>query len=239
MKKSILIVFVISFVALLNVAQAQTLEKVLSEHFKATGQEELNKVTSYVIKAKVSQMGMEMPMLMKIKKPNMLYVEIDMQGQKMIQVYDGETGWMIAPWLSPDPQVLEGEQLKQAIGQKNIIESELYNYKSKGHSAEFVGKVNMDGKETYKVKFTTADGTIKDYFIDANTNLATKVKAKVSANGQTVDVESNMMDYQKIDGITIPMKMEVGSPMGTATIIMEEVKFNIDLDDSIFKQPAK
>ncbi len=237
MKKSVITLFAI-IIAMVNVAKAQSLSEVLDKHFKAVGQEKMMAVNSFYVKAKVSQMGMEMPMEMKIKKPDMFIVSIEMQGQKMIQAFDGQKGWMVAPWVSPDPQELAGDQLAQAKQQANM-EGELYNYEKKGSTAELMGKVNVEGKEAYRIKLTTSDGNSKDYFIDAQTYYISKVKAKVSAQGQTVDVEQIMSDNKTIDGITMPMKIESKSPMGTALILMEEVKFNEKFDDAIFKQPAK
>jgi hypothetical protein len=238
MKKSVITVFAIIIVAFVNVAQAQSVNEVLDKHFKAVGQEKLVTVQSFYVKAKVSQMGMEMPMEMKIKKPEMFIITITMQDQKMIQAFDGQKGWMIAPWVSPEPQELTGEQLTQAKEQVDM-DGELYNYEKKGSTAELGGKVNVDGKDSYRIKLTTKDGNVKDYFIDANTYYISKVKAKVSAQGQTVDVEQIMSDYKAIDGITMPMKIESKSPMGSAIILMEEIKFNEKFDDAIFKQPAK
>ncbi len=237
MKKTLITVIAIIF-AIANVSQAQTLNEVLDKHFKAVGQEKLLAIQSFYIKAKVSQMGMEMPMEMKIKKPDMFFVSIEMQGQKMIQAFDGQKGWMIAPWVSSDPQELSGEQLTQAKGQADM-EGELYNYEKKGSTAELMGKVNVDGKEMYRIKLTDKNGNLKDYFIDANTFLVSKVKSKVSAQGQTVEVEQLMSDNKTIDGITMAMKIESKSPMGSALILMEDVKFNEKFDDAIFKQPAK
>jgi hypothetical protein len=238
MKKSVITAITILIVALANVAQAQSLNEVLDKHFKAVGQEKLVAVQSFYVKAKVSQMGMEMPMEMKIKKPDMFIITISMQGEKMIQAFDGQKGWMIAPWVSPEPQELAGEQLIQAKEQVDM-NGELYDYEKKGSSAELGGKVNVDGKDMYRIKLTTKDGNLKDYFIDADTYYITKVKTKVSAQGQTVDVEQNMSDYKTTDGITMPTKIESKSPMGSAIILMEEIKFNEKFDDAIFKQPAK
>ena len=92
MKKSVITLVAIAVVSFLNVAQAQTVNEVLDKHFKAVGQEKLSDVKSFYIKAKVSQMGMEMPMEMKIKKPDMFVMTVDVQGQKMIQAFDGEIG---------------------------------------------------------------------------------------------------------------------------------------------------
>ncbi|HRX12925.1 MAG TPA: hypothetical protein P5210_14785 [Draconibacterium sp.] len=238
MKKSVIAILAIIVIAFANAAQAQSVNEVLEKHFKAVGQEKLVALNSFYIKAKVSQMGMELPMEMRIKKPDMFITNIDIQGQKMVQAFDGQKGWMIIPMMSPDPQELAGAQLDQAKEQANM-DGELYNYEKNGSTAEMAGKVNVDGKEMFRIKLTDKEGNTKDYFIDATTYLISKVKAKVSAQGQTVDIEQIMSDYKIIDGITMAMKIESKSPMGTAVVTMEEVKFNEKFDDAIFRQPAK
>lgn len=238
MKKSIFIAMFFFMASFLNVLIAQTLDDVLEKHFEAVGQQKLMETKTFEIKAKISQMGMEFPMEMKMKKPEMFLVTMTMQGQEMVQAFDGETGWMIAPWISAEPQALTGEQLKQAKEQASL-EGELYNFEQKGSIADFVGKVNLDGKEAYKIKLSTSDGNTKDYYIDGKTYLISKVKAKISSQGQTVDVEQTMGDYKTIGGITLATKTETKSPMGMAVILMEEVKFDQPIDDAIFKQPVK
>jgi len=238
MKKSVITLFAIIIIAFVNLAQAQSVDEVLAKHFKAVGQDKLVAVQSFYIKSKISMMGMEMPLEMKIKKPDIFLITTTVNGQNMIQAFDGQKGWMIIPMMSPDPQELSGAQLSQAREQVNM-EGELYNYKEKGSSAELGGKVNVDGIECFRIKLTNKDESTKDYFIDANTYLITKVKAKVSQQGQSVDIEQVMGDYKTIDGITMAMKIESKSPMGTALITMEEVKFNEKFDDAIFKQAAK
>lgn len=238
MRKSVIAIFAVVVFAFANVVQAQSVNEVLEKHFKTVGQEKLIAVQSFFIKAKVSQMGMELPMEMRIKKPDMFIINMEIQGQKMVQAYDGQKGWMIIPMMSPDPQELAGPQLDQAKEQVNM-EGELYNYEKKGSSAEMAGKVNVDGKEMFRIKLTDKGGNLKEYFIDANTYLISKVKAKVSAQGQTIEVEQIMSDYKTIDGITMAMKVESKSPMGSAIITMEEIKFNEKFDNAIFKQAAK
>ena len=238
MKKSMFTVLAVLVAAVFTLAQAQTVDEILDKHFKAVGQKKLMDAESISMKAKISQMGMEMPMEMKMMKSGEFLVTVEMQGQKMIQAFDGERGWMIAPWMSPDPMELTGEQLEQAKGQANL-EGELYNYEKKGSTAEFKGKVNLDGQDLYRIQLTTSDGNEKDYFIDTNSYYITKVKSTVSAQGQTVDIEQNMGDYKTIDGVAMAMKIESKSPMGNTSIATEEVKFNESFDPAIFKQPAK
>ena len=238
MKKSILTSFILLVAAVFTLVNAQTLDEVLAKHFKAVGQEKLSDVKTFQVKAKISQMGMELPMTMILKQPGKFRLEMDMQGQTMVQAFDGDKGWMIAPWLSPDPQDLAGDQLKQAASQADM-EGELYNYEKKGHTLDFIGKVKDGDKDEFRLKLTTEEGDVRNYFIDAETYLVAKVKAKVEAMGQTVDVEQRMSDYKTINGITMAMKIESDSPMGTAVITMESVEFNVDIDDAVFARPAK
>lgn len=238
MKKSILSTLILLLTGLFTLSSAQTVDEILEKHFKAIGQEKISAVKTYLIKAKVNQMGMELPMEMKMKRPNKFRLEVDIQGQKMIQAFDGEKGWMIMPMMGPDVQDLSGEQLKQAMEQTDL-DGELYNYKDKGLTIEMAGKVNMDDKETYRLKVTGKDNTVKNYFIDANTYLINKVKAKVEAMGQSIEVEQNFKEYKTIEGTKIASKIVSNSPMGTAEVTMQDIQFNIPVDDAIFARPAK
>lgn len=217
---------------------AQTLDQVLEKYYKATGTEKLADVKTFYVKAKMSMMGMDMPMTMQMKKPDKFKIEMDVMGQKILQGYDGETGWMVNPMAGAGVTDLKGPELKQAMNQADL-EGELYNYEKKGHSAELIGKVNVDGNEAYRVKLTHADGSIRDYYIDGTTYLISKVKAKVESMGQTVDVETKITEYKDVDGVKIGSKMEIDTPMGTQSMIMEDVKFNQDIDDAIFARPTE
>lgn len=237
MKKTIYILIVLMTVFSSNVLFAQSLDDVLKNHFEAIGQEKLSKVNSYLATVKINQMGMELPMKMILVRPNKFHMEVEMQGQKMIQAYDGESGWMIAPWVSPEPQDLAGQELKQAMEQADI-DGELYNYAEKGSTVELLGKEDMDGSEVFNIKLTTKDGDVKNYYIDVETYIILKQKGKISAQGQMIDVETVMGDYQDIEGVIMPMSIASKTPMGTMNITIEEVKFNVEVDESIFERPS-
>lgn len=219
-------------------SHAQSLDDVLKKHYAATGQEKLAAVKTFYVKAKISMMGMDMPMTIQMKKPDKFRIEMEAMGQKIIQAYDGEAGWMQNPMAGAGTTDLAGPELKQAMSQADL-EGELYNYEKKGHSAELLGKVNADGKEAYKIKLTNADGTVKDYFIDAGTYLINKIKVTIESMGQTVDVETKVSEYKDINGIKMGSKMEISTPMGNQSMVMEEIKLDESMDDSIFARPGE
>lgn len=236
MKKTFILTALVLFV--FAGLQAQTVDEVLAKNYQATGQSKMADVKTYYVKAKMSMMGMDMPMTIQMKKPDKFRINMEVMGQKIEQGFDGENGWMRNPMTGGGITDLKGAELNQAMQQADL-EGELYNYKEKGHSAELIGKVNSDGKEAYRIKFTNADGSVKDYYIDANTYLVSKIKAKVEQMGQTMDVETKVLDYKDINGIKVGSKLEVETPMGTQSMVMEEVKFNEPMDDSIFARPKE
>ena len=237
MKKLILVLFWFLIPALFGILQAQDLDEILNKHFKATGVENWSKVKTVTMKAAIEQMGMEMPMEMKMKKPNKFRMDMDVQGQKMVQAYDGEKGWMIAPWISSDPQDLEGPQLRQAMDQADM-EGELFNYQSKGNKVELIGKETIDGKDYYNIKLTGKDENVKNFFIDASSFLIGRVKAVVNAMGQDMEIEQIMNEYQSVNGIQIPKKIESKTPMGSGFINFKEVVFDAPVEDAIFTRPT-
>lgn len=239
MKKLTLTTMMIVFVMMANITGAQTLDDILKKHFEAAGQEKLMAATGIYLKAKVDQMGMEIPMEMKVKRPDKFLISMEAQGQKITQVYNGEKGWLVVPGIASEPQELTGDMLTQAKQQpQTLLEGDLYNYEKKGSTASFVGKVNLEGNDAYRIKLTTKDGNEMEYFINANTYLIEKVSASISQGGQSVDVEQIMSDYKTINGIAMPMKITQNSPIGNATISIEEIRFDEKFNDSIFEKPV-
>jgi len=228
------------FVFSLALVQAQSLDNILNNYFKATGTAKLAAAKTIVVKGKISQMNMDLPMVIKVKRPKKFRMEMEMQGQKMISAFDGEQGWMIAPWISPDPQDLTGEQLEQSKEQADM-EGDLYNYAEKGHKAEYMGKEDMEGTEVYKIKLDKKNGDVQYYYIDTDSNMLLKVTTITKRTGNEVQVETSMGNYKMIDGIAMPMSIESKVPglNQSSQIVIDTVELNVDLPDSLFVKPVK
>ncbi|QIA06309.1 outer membrane lipoprotein-sorting protein [Draconibacterium halophilum] len=236
MKRTFLLAALMLF-ALIS-TQAQSLDKVLDSYYKANGLDKIADVKTFDIEAKVSVMGMEMPMHIRVKNPDKFRVDMEMMGQKTTSAFDGENGWMINPMMGAGVQDLEGAQLKQAMGQADM-EGALYNYKAKGSNIEMLGKVDADGAEAYKLKLTDKDGAVQTYYINADDYMISKVESKAEAMGQSMDIVTKMVEYKDVKGIKMASKMEIEMPMGKQSVVMEEIKIDEPIDDTIFEKPAK
>ncbi|NQU85791.1 MAG: hypothetical protein HQ541_08530 [Mariniphaga sp.] len=217
---------------------AQSVDDIINKHLEIIGQEKLAKAKSYTVEVVVNQMGMELPMTMKMKRPDKFRMEVDMQGQKMIQAFDGKVGWAILPWISSEPQDLTDEQLKQARDQVGI-DDPFYQYKDRGLIAEFVGNDIKNEVDVFHIKLIDIDGKAGSYYIDTKNYYLVSTLQKVNSQGTEIDVESTMSDYQITDGVAIARSIESKTSMGNMSVKINKIELNTPIDDAIFIKPVK
>lgn len=238
MKRIIAAVFAIFMALSLNL-QAQNLEEVLKNYYDAIGIENLKNVKTLNFTGKVVQGGMELPFTMYLARPMKYRMDITVQGQQIVQAFDGKNGWMVNPMMgSTEPQDLPPEQLKQMKKQADF-EGELYNYEKKGSTLELVGDEDFEGTKVYKLKLTDKDGDITYYYIDSDTYVVIKTNAKRTINGTEVEGETLYSNFQMVDGMAFPYSISTGMNGQTmAEIVIDKVDFGKKLDPTFFDKPA-
>lgn len=246
MKQTILIIASLFITVFTTQAQDMTLEEILDSHFEAIGQDKLLNVQSITMTGKQMAQGMEFPFKIMIKRPAKLRVEATVQGNTMVQAYNGTDGWMVMPWIGTlDPQDVNEEQLKGFKDQADM-DGKLYNWKDKGYTVELVGTDDMEGTEVYKIKLTEKpdkegeEGDVTFFFIDSDSFVILKTSAKRTIQGNEMEAETFQSNYKQVDGIAMAFSTETkigGNSISQITV--EDVKFNEDIDDNVFDRPAK
>ncbi|MQY78807.1 MAG: outer membrane lipoprotein-sorting protein [Bacteroidetes bacterium] len=183
---------------------------------------------------------MEFPFTTVLKRPKMLRIESTIQGQKMIQVFDGENGWMINPMMGTlEPQDMDPETVKQLRSQADM-DGELYNYKEKGHEVEYMGIDEMEGTEVHKIKLTRKDGDVTIYYIDADAYVVLKATGKRKVQGVEVEGESTFGNYKMVEGIVFPFSITSGvAGQPGAQVVIDTVILDKPVTDSLFIRPQK
>jgi hypothetical protein len=132
------------------------------------------------------------------------------------------------------PEPITADDLKEAQEQLDV-QGTLIDYKTKGHSIEYLGTEDIDGVETLKLKETLKSGKTQTIFFDPKSHYIVRVISKQKANGKETDVTTNLSNYQKTpEGILIPMSIML--PFGE--LVISKVEINKAVDENIFK-PAK
>ena len=231
MKRLILAVTGLLVFTLIN---AQSLEEIVKKYTIANKLDKISSFSTIKMTAKMSMMGMEMPMEMWMKNPNKIKTVMNMNGQEIVSMFDGEKGYSINPAMgSSEPVEMTPEALKQTQ-KSNIFQNPLLNYLKNGQLS-LEGEEKVNEKPAFKIKATLEGGNIAYMFIDKESYLIVKQSVTMNQGGQTITVDSYLSDYTETNGLLLPMKTT--SSMGGMEVIttFEKVEVNIPMDDSIFK----
>ena len=246
-------VFVVAVICAAAAAHAQTVDEIVAKNLQAKGgAEKWKSVNSVKMTGKVTLQGMELPLTVYAKRPNYNRQEIMLQDKQLVQAFDGTTAWYINPMMGSD--VAQETPAAQAEMMKNgaDFDGALIGYKSKGHTIEFIGKEKLAaaeaGKEkpaaateVYHLKLTMKNGHVTHYYLDANSGIELKTTAEVDVGtGMKQPLETELSNYQQINGIMIPhsMKQSVGGKT-LAQMTIDKVEFNAPVDDALFRMPKK
>jgi outer membrane lipoprotein-sorting protein len=240
MKTRVLPITLLLFVPL--AAAAQTAEEIVKKALDARGGvDKLKAVQSERITGRISfSRDVNGSFVVELKRPLKMHVEIIIDEQKVIRVYDGKSsGWMINPFAgTKDVQPLSSEDLKN-ISEESDFDGPLMDYKAKGNQIELAGKENLDDKPVYRLKLTNKNGDIRFYFFDATSFLLLKWEGIHKTGDQELPWESFFSDFHEVQGLKYPFRIEQGSP-GTdikQTLTTEKIEINPQIDDSHFAKP--
>lgn len=230
MKKVLLTVTGILVITLLN---AQSLSEIVKNFSIANKLDKITSLKTIKLTGNMSMMGMEMPMVIYMKNPNKIKSVATVNGQEMIQVFDGVKGYMINPMTgSANPVEMSAEEAKQLL-RSNVFQNYLDDY-LKNNQLTLEGVEDVNGKPAYKIKASLDGGNVIRIFIDKSSNLIVKTVGEVNQGGMAMTLESVPSDYKETDGVLLPMTTKTSAAGMDFIYKYTEVKVNEPMDDSIF-----
>ncbi len=222
-------------------APALTLDQILAKNLQARGG--LEKLKSAKTVRMTGRMllgqGMEAPLTIEFKRPNMMRLDLTIQGMTITQAYDGKSGWSVMPLQgNKDPQPM-GEDEVKAMAEQADMDGMLIDSQQKGYKLELMGKEPVEGGDAYKIKVTTKNGDQHMVYLDADSFLEIKGESKIMIRGNAVESENTLGDYKEVQGIMFPFAIDggqKGSPQRQKMTI-DKVEVNPVVDDARFKMP--
>ncbi|TAL70865.1 MAG: outer membrane lipoprotein-sorting protein [Bacteroidetes bacterium] len=219
-------------------AYSQTVDDIVNNMNKSRGgSEAYTKILNWKMTGTTSMMGQSIAFIQFFKKPNMFRSEQDMMGQKIIQTFDGQKGWMINPMTgSNDAQPMDSATIEQMKRMNDIFEGPVNNYKEKGIKIDLLGKDDVNGVSCYKMKIVnnTNESTL---WVNNETYLPVKMKSTVNQMGNNMEVETNFLDYKDFQNIKMPTKVVMNAMGMEISMLFEKIELNTAIDDAIFKKP--
>jgi outer membrane lipoprotein-sorting protein len=184
--------------------------------------------------SRMNMQGMESPLVVYAKRPNMVRQEISTGGRTMIMAFDGVTPWVVNPLVgSTTPIQLTGPQA-DSLRQDADFDGPFVDYRDKGLTIELVGTETLGTAKVHHLKLTSRKGVIQHYYLDATTALEVKLVTETD----TATVEQEFSDFREVEGIKFPFVIRTSiNGMKQGEIRVEKVEFNVKLDDALFRMP--
>ncbi|MFZ5517121.1 MAG: LolA family protein [Candidatus Zhuqueibacterota bacterium] len=242
MSRKLVVLTGIFVLAMCALAFAQeTVDDIIKKNIEARGgYDKLKAVNTVKMTGKQMMQGMEIPFTIIQKRPNCIRLEVSLQGQTMVQVFDGQNAWWINPFMGlNDPQKMPEDQAR-SVEEQADMDGHLVDSKDKGHTVELIGKENMEGTDVYKVKVVLKNGDVRYDLIDAEHFLEIKTIAKIDRQGTQIEAETSISDYKEVNGLMVGTAMETKvSGQTVSQITIDTIEMNVEVDDSLFKMPVK
>jgi len=245
--KLLFIALVVSFSAQLN---AQTADEIIANYFENTGGVEAwQSIEGMKMSAKVNQGGMEIPLeIIQLKNGKQMTI-INFQGKEIKQgVFNGEILWS-TNFMTQKAEKGDQETTDNMKRQMNDFPDPFLNYKENGYNLELLGKEDIDGTETFKLKLTRKpiiiDGieeeNVSFYFFDAENFVPLVVHSEIKSGPMKGQVsEAKMSDYQEVGNVYMPYSLTQGlkGQPGQA-IAIDKIELNPQVDDKEFEFPEE
>jgi len=182
----------------------------------------------------------QLPFRLEMKRPRKSRLEIDFAGKTAIQVYDGQNGWKLRPYLNRDDVEPFTTEEAKSEETKADLEPPLIDYVAKGTRVALEGSEAVDGRKAYKLKVTLKNGDVQQVYIDTQSFLDVKVEGLPRRmDGKLRPVWISQRDFRSVQGVMVPYLYETtneGNPQSHKMVI-ETVEINRALDDARFAKP--
>ncbi len=172
-------------------------------------------------------------------RPGKVRTDATIQGLDVIQAYDGAVGWQVQPFNGrKDAEALSADDIKDMLD--DDIDGPLYDYRARGGKVEYLGKEDVDGTDTYKLRLTEKSGDQLTYYIDSDSLMTIRVLTRRLLRGREQLTVTDFGDYEKVAGFYFPFENESAPPgvNDKQKTIYVKGEANVPVDDAVFHMPG-
>ena len=183
----------------------------------------------------------QLPFRLEMKRPRKSRLEIDFAGRTAVQVFDGQSGWKLRPYLNRNDvePFTEDEARSEAV--KADLDGPLVDYAVKGTRVSLDNVEPVDGHNAYKLKLIMKTGDVQHIWIDAQTFLDVKIEGiPRRMDNKMRNVWIYQRDFRPVQGLMVPFVYETaidGNPR-THRMTVDTVAVNRTLDEQRFAKPT-
>jgi outer membrane lipoprotein-sorting protein len=173
-------------------------------------------------------------------RPDLVRLNVTIQGMTAVQSYDGSNGWQTQPFRGrKDPELMGEDNLRDLLLAADF-DGPLVDYAAKGNTIEYLGHDAVDGDDALRLKVTLKNGDIIYYYLDPDTYLEIRKEIQQFIRGSVRERVVDLGSYKPVDGVMYPFSISEGSRSnpGAQMTTIEKIEVNVALQDSDFALPA-
>jgi hypothetical protein len=235
---------------LVGQAQAQTADELVAKNLAARGgPQALAAIHTYVTKGQLRFPGDFKLAYTETRERldpstdnSAVRVDASLEGLTVIQAYDGRDGWRVNPFEGrKDPERMGADEAR-ALADEALIDGALLSASIKGSKVDYLGREDIDGTNTYKLRISKTDGTTFTYYLDPDVYLEIKILENRTIRGAEQETEYDLGDYERVNGVYFPFSIASG-PRNSADsdkqiITIDSGTANTDVSPALFAMPA-
>jgi outer membrane lipoprotein-sorting protein len=174
------------------------------------------------------------PFVREMKRPKKARMEMEVNATRMVQAFDGSSGWKLLPGQAA-PEPMSAQELRDQDIQAEFDDL-LFDYKSRGVIVEYLGEAVVGSTPALKLKVALRGHELHMY-LDARSYLEVR-RDHLGPGGEPLD-ESVIGGYRRTDGVMTPVSMEATARDQSVrtTLRFDKTELNVDIPDSRFGPP--
>lgn len=226
-------------VAVRAAAPQETIDDIVRKNLEARGGlARLRQITSIKQTGTMTMMGMpaSRPVLMTIysKRPNLVRQEMTVNGQLVVNGFDGATPWLINPFMgSTEPVIVSGPQADM-IREQSAFDGPLADYRARGLTVAVEGLEASGDRTLVHLSLTSAAMPVRHLYLDATTYL----DVRMTTEQDRVTLEQQFDDYRDVQGVKWPFRLRMlTNGLVQSETTLTQVEFNVKMDDAMFRVP--
>jgi hypothetical protein len=225
-------------------APTPTVDELVAKNLEAKGGAaalEAIKTIRFEGRLLVNQGQIELKFTETKKRPGKVRTDAILQGMTLVNSYNGASGWKIYPIFGrKDPEKMSADEAKSLVEEAEIG-GPLENPKAQGKTITYLGTEDVEGTPAHKLQVVRKNGDVSYVYLDPDYFLEIRIISQRLEQGAQVEIETDLGDYEKVNGVYFPFSQESGSKGSTdkQKTIIEKGEANVPVDDSIFEFPVK
>ena len=233
-----LLFVILSSICMSSIMYAQDIDELIAKHIDAHGgADQWEAIESMEIRGRFIAFSEENDFYALKTNSGAYYSELHLGKHKVTEAFNGTSGWTIDPWHDFSfPRALNKTEVN-VFSQKAEFFTPFYKWKERGFTVELLGKQTVDGIDVFAIKLSRPNGKSETWFLDANTYLEYKCESEWADFGYGGPAESYFDDFRTVDGIVIPFFIERTFYQRNRMLQIEDIKFNVEVDEELFEFP--